>query len=113
MLEDIKFDLQTLDYRALGESEWAELKYRLERRAHADRSQAMRVMTGAARTRFGGWLGRLGSALIRDWQAYLLARRRRMNVVQLTALDDRVLKDIGLRRCEIYSAVYRDPNGFR
>jgi hypothetical protein len=41
MLEDIKFDLQTLDYRALGESQWGELKARLERRARAERNQTI------------------------------------------------------------------------
>jgi hypothetical protein len=46
MLEDIKFDLQTLDYRALRQADWAELKGRLEGRARTDRDQAARAAIG-------------------------------------------------------------------
>jgi uncharacterized protein YjiS (DUF1127 family) len=122
MLEDIKFDLQTLDYRALNPSQWAELKDRLERRAHWQRNQAISAMVSNARSELartlrihlGLWVGRLGSAFARHWQLYMTTHRRRLAVRQLSALNDRQLKDMGLRRCEIYSAVYRhDPSGFR
>jgi uncharacterized protein YjiS (DUF1127 family) len=60
------------------------------------------------------WIRRLGSALAREWRAYETAHLRRVAAIRLGALDDRGLKDIGLRRCEIDSAVYRhDPGSFR
>jgi uncharacterized protein YjiS (DUF1127 family) len=122
MLEDIKFDLQTLDYRALSSSQWAELKARLERRAHWQRSQAISTMVSDARSELartlrihlGLWSSRLGAALAHQWRLYTTSHRRRLAVRQLHGLNDRQLKDMGLRRCEIYSAVYRhDPNAFR
>ena len=122
MLEDIKFDLQTLDYRALSSSQSAELKARLERRAHWQRSQAITAMVSDARSELarmlrihlGLWVGRLGAALTHQWRLYTTSHRRRLAVRQLNGLNDRQLKDMGLRRCEIYSAVYRhDPRGFR
>jgi uncharacterized protein YjiS (DUF1127 family) len=107
MLDDVRFDLQALDFRALSEREWAELKVRLERRARAERSAAIEAMTAAAFTWLGRWSGRLTSAVAREWQAYRIAHMRRAAMKQLNSLDDRDLKDIGLRRCEIYTAVYR------
>jgi uncharacterized protein YjiS (DUF1127 family) len=107
MLDDRRFDLQTLDFRALGEREWAELKARLERRARAERNAAMRAMTAAAVTGLRRWIGRLAATVAREWQAYRAEQARRAALKQLNSLDDRDLKDIGLRRCEIYTAVYR------
>ena len=45
--------------------------------------------------------------IAREWRSLRLAHRRRVAVAQLGALDDRMLRDIGLRRSEIVSAVYR------
>jgi uncharacterized protein YjiS (DUF1127 family) len=125
MLDDIKFDLQTLDYRALTLSQWSELKNRLEWRARWDRNRPFVAVVFDARCELSGlattvrilvgrWIARLRAALGREWRAYAIARRRRMAVIQLGAVDDRHLKDIGLRRCEIQSAVYRhNPSNFR
>jgi hypothetical protein len=124
MLEDIKFDLQTLDYRALGRAEWAELKGRLERR-RADRGQMVRVATSDAysgirrltalvRNRISKWMERLGISLQRQWTGYILAPWRRKNVIELRSFHDRRLKHVGLRRLEMQSAAYRhDPSSFR
>jgi uncharacterized protein YjiS (DUF1127 family) len=44
------------------------------------------------------------------WQSYWDYQARRATVLMLEALDDRLLKDIGLRRSEIRPAVFgRDP----
>jgi uncharacterized protein YjiS (DUF1127 family) len=118
MLEDIKFDLQTLDFRALGEAEWAELKGRLDRNAKTDRNVAMRAGAGdacafvlrlmsAAKLLLDIWTDRLASSLKRAYIACATAHRRRATVIHLKGLEDRVLKDIGLRRCDIEPAVYR------
>jgi len=39
------------------------------------------------------------------WVAYLACRLEREAAIQLEALSDRELQDIGLRRCEIEGAV--------
>jgi uncharacterized protein YjiS (DUF1127 family) len=107
MLDDRGFDLETLDFRALGEREWAELRARIERRARAERSEAIRAMTAAALAGLRRWIGRLAATIEREWKIYRAAQARRAALKQLNSLDDRDLKDIGLRRCEIYTAVYR------
>ena len=107
MLDDARLDLQTLDFRALGEREWAELKARLEWRARAERSGAMRAMAAAAFAELCRWIGRLTDTVTREWQTSRADQPRRAAVQQLNSLDDGDLKDIGLRRCEIYTAVYR------
>lgn len=44
------------------------------------------------------------------WQAYWDYQARRATVLMLAALDDRVLKDIGMARSEIWPAVFgHDP----
>jgi aliphatic nitrilase len=58
-----------------------------------------------ATANFGGLLSALGLALAarshRLWQAYWDHKARRATVLMLEALDDRMLKDIGLYRSEI------------
>ena len=107
MLNERRFALQTLDFRALGEREWAELKVRLERRARAERSAAVRAMIGAAYALLRRWGDRLFAAA-REWTACRTAQAYRAAMKQLHSLDDRDFKDMGgLRRSEIYAAVYR------
>jgi len=55
------------------------------------------------------WVTRPAAALKRWWMAYLTWRLEQAAIAQLGALSDRELKDIGLRRCEIESAVRREP----
>ena len=55
------------------------------------------------------WATRPAAALKRWWMAYLTWRLEQAAIAQLGALSDRELKDIGLRRCEIESAVRREP----
>jgi uncharacterized protein YjiS (DUF1127 family) len=125
MCDDINFDLESRDFRALSDAEWADLKQRVERRARADRGEAIRSAVAAlwalpdrlAETA-GPWIAhfavRTRLAARHAWRAYRVARRRRLAVRQLNALDDRSLKDIGLRRGGIHAAVYRhDPAGIR
>jgi uncharacterized protein YjiS (DUF1127 family) len=47
------------------------------------------------------------------WVAYLGWRIERLATLQLEAMSDRELHDIGLRRCEIEGAVKGELNGAR
>jgi uncharacterized protein YjiS (DUF1127 family) len=49
------------------------------------------------------------AVLKRWWMAYLTWRLEQAAIAQLEALNDRELKDIGVRRCEIEGAVRREP----
>ena len=51
------------------------------------------------------WTGRLVAALKQWWMAYITWRIEQAAIAQLWAMSDRELKDIGLTRCEITSAV--------
>ena len=113
MLEDVKFDLQTLDYRALTPEQWAALKARLIEQARRNRNADLRATAGKI---FAGpeRLLRVGLRVFaRARRAVLAARRRRAAVAALSALDDRSLRDIGIRRGEIFSAVHQTGGGRR
>src|ERR1700757_3948067 len=51
------------------------------------------------------WLARIASPIARFWSRSRQARHVRFMCAELQAFDDRMLKDIGLGRCEIESAV--------
>ena len=113
MLEDIKFDLQTLDFRALTPTQWSALKAQLIEQARQNRNAELRKATAL---RFD-WpervLSAVSRAFIRRMRAFVISRWRRAAFTALSALDDRALHDIGLRRGEIFSAVYRPQSGRR
>jgi uncharacterized protein YjiS (DUF1127 family) len=96
------------DNRRLTPEQWAELSHRVAREAHAARAQSLRT---SLRALFGflrrpGVPARLVAAAAREWwTAYGTWLERRRAVRALGALDDRSLKDMGLHRSEIESAV--------
>jgi uncharacterized protein YjiS (DUF1127 family) len=51
---------------------------------------------------------RLAPGLTKLWRQYSLRQARRATMTILQSLDDRTLKDIGIRRCEIESVVRDD-----
>jgi uncharacterized protein YjiS (DUF1127 family) len=106
MLEDVKFDPSTLDFRALTPEQWSELKDRLIEQARRQRNAELRAAIGKV---LAGPERLLRVAV----RTFLIARRRKAAVAALSALDDRSLRDIGLRRGEIVSAVYRNGNARR
>lgn len=59
------------------------------------------------RTASPGWSATTASSVIRFWSRMLRARRIRLTITRLEALDDHMLKDIGIHRSQIGS-VARD-----
>jgi uncharacterized protein YjiS (DUF1127 family) len=96
------------DSRRLTPEQWAELSQRVAREAHAARAQSLRT---SLRALFGflrrpGVPARLVAAAAWEWwTAYGTWLERRRAVRALGALDDRSLKDMGMHRSEIESAV--------
>ena len=101
------------DNRRLTPEHWAELSRRVAREAHAARAQSLRNSLRALLgfLRRPGVPARLVAAAAREWwTAYGTWRERRRAVRALGALDDRSLKDMGLHRSEIESAVSRQSS---
>ena len=96
------------DNRRLTAEQWAELSRRVAREAHAARAQclrtSLRALFGVLR-RPGVPTGLVAAAAREWWTAYGTWLERRRAVRALGALDDRSLKDMGLHRSEIESAV--------
>jgi len=109
-------ELAGLDPRRLSPEQQSELRQRLLRRAQAARGEVLRdIAYGVART-LGTALRELGSllsALAKHaveagrhwWNVWKLRRQRRAAIRELQALDDHMLRDMGLGRSEIESVV--------
>lgn len=55
-----------------------------------------------------GLLQAMSDAIARVWRAYLDRRTRLATLRVLHSMDDRMLKDIGIRRSEIHSVIYSE-----
>src|SRR5215470_119061 len=103
-----EIDLAALYRRKLTAERWCALRQEVLRRAQAARTQALRdvaegIRSAAAELAAAAW------SLVRNWRkAHAVRRERKAAIRALAALDDRTLRDIGLGRSEIESAVY-DP----
>ena len=84
-------DFSAIDYETLTPAQWNAVKQAALRRGRACRAEAIRAAVAGLRA----WL-RMTMARL---------RARRAAITALAGLDDRVLKDIGVRRCEIVSLV--------
>jgi uncharacterized protein YjiS (DUF1127 family) len=113
------------DFRLLSPEQWERRKQRVIQRAHEDRAQAIgdlaRRLGCAVRNvaERGGDLARSfasrAAVMASRWASgYAAWREHRRALRELAALDDRMLRDIGISRSEIESAAYgRDPTRLR
>ena len=112
-----EFDFERLDYRRLSADQWDALRRHVARRAERERALALRALfrsLGSALVRVARALQSAAAAAAAWWRDYLEERRRRQAMAELNGFGDRELKDIGVRRSEIYWAVHHgrvDPSG--
>jgi uncharacterized protein YjiS (DUF1127 family) len=99
------FDFARFDYWSLSPQQRDALVQRIIREAHAEQARAVRA---ALRT-LVVWLWKLtiaaGTVVARLGRAYADQRRYGQQMAELNGLSDHELKDIGLRRSEIYWVV--------
>jgi uncharacterized protein YjiS (DUF1127 family) len=105
-----RLDFEQIDYRTLTQAQWNDLRWDIIRRAERARAQALRAVFGQV------WalLRRMALALhdgaataaTRWWRAHAERRRRRRDMAELLGFSDRELKDIGVRRSEVYWVVH-------
>jgi uncharacterized protein YjiS (DUF1127 family) len=113
MLTDDEIELGTFDWRVLTPDEREALRQWAIRRGLAERDAVIRAT-------FRGMWSRLrslanvvqagGAAALNWWPSYLVNRKRKIAVTELLALDDRVLKDIGVSRSEILAVVHAEDS---
>ena len=89
----------------LSPEEWDHLKRHVTELAQDARSQAFRDLAGGVLSRSQAAAQGALDAVRKRWRAYRLWREHRAAIRALGALDDRMLKDIGLGRSEIASAI--------
>jgi|SRR5215471_7155620 len=90
----------------LSASAWSQMT--TEQRLHLRRLIITQARLARAHALHKLWRGLVEvpeRALVAGWRAVALWRKRRRAVQELRALDDRSLRDIGLGRSEIESAV--------
>ena len=109
MAPRIEFDFSKVDYQALSPAERTAVVQEVVRQAHVDRAREIAVVARAAWrgiSRAALILGRAApAAAIAAWRRHRDRRARRLAAAQLYAMDDRALRDIGLRRGEIEFSV--------
>ena len=93
------------DYRSMPLEQQQLFKRALVRRANAERASQIRAALTLPWNAACSLTRRFGAALIRWWRERAERRARLRGAAELQALSDRDLWDIGLRRCEIDSAV--------
>lgn len=55
---------------------------------------------------YGGFTGRLNASLTAIYRAFRARQNHRADLLALSELDDYLLKDMGINRCEIHHHVY-------
>lgn len=117
MTQSDEIEPGTIDYRKLSPEQWEHFKRRVIRNARHAQARALRglfaeISSFLRDAAAGGWgiipvSGNwLAAGAGKGWSAYAAWRERRRAVRELSALDDRTLKDIGINRSEIDSVIY-------
>jgi uncharacterized protein YjiS (DUF1127 family) len=101
------------EHRPLTPEQWDGLKRSAVRRARENRAQLLRSLFVAILTPVRSAAVRAVAAAGRRRRACATWRERRQAIKELGRLDDRALKDMGLHRSEIESAVYGSDAGRR
>jgi uncharacterized protein YjiS (DUF1127 family) len=105
-----RLDLEQLDYRTLTQAQWDDLRCDIIRRAERARAQALRALFAQVwalvRRMALALHDGAATAATRWWCAHAERRRRRRDMAELLGFSDRELKDIGVRRSEVYWVVY-------
>ena len=101
--EDLYF--LRFEHRPLTPEQWDRVKRSAVRRAREHRTQMLRGLIVAILTSVRRAANRAVAAAGRRRRSYAAWRERRRAIKELGALDDRVLKDIGLHRSEIESVL--------
>lgn len=86
------------------------------RKAELDRTfyqERRRLRAQAFRTVFGGAARAVGAAALRGIRSFKRRRDERAAYHELAALDDRMLRDIGIERHEIWNVVRGEPRPAR
>jgi uncharacterized protein YjiS (DUF1127 family) len=89
----------------LSPEQWDLLKRHVIEQAQDARGQAFRDLAGGVLSRSQAAARGALDAVRKRWRAYRLWRERRAAIRALGSLDDRMLKDMGLGRSEIASAI--------
>jgi len=104
-----EFDFSALDYQALSPAERSAVVNKVVREARVARASEIATVTQAAWQGISRVMQSLGiavsAAAMAAWRRHRDRRARRLAAAQLYAMDDRALRDIGLRRGEIEFAV--------
>ena len=97
-----ELDFERLDYWSLTGAQWEALRWHVAHRAERKRAQALRALFR------GMWSAlRAGATAAAEWwRGYAERRRLRQAMAELQGFSDRELKDVGVRRSEIYWVVH-------
>jgi len=105
MFGNNRFDFTHLDFWSLSPLQRDALVQRMIREARAEQARAVRTALRSVVVRLRTLVVRAGSAVARLGRAYADQRRYGRQMAELNALSDHELKDIGMRRSEIYWVV--------
>jgi uncharacterized protein YjiS (DUF1127 family) len=100
------FDITGFDDQPLSPQQRGALVQRVIREARADRARAIRGAVRSLPARLWRAVTATGSAIARLGRAFADRRRHGRQMAELQGLTDYELKDIGLRRSEIYWVVH-------